>query len=183
MNVATQNPPAAAQERKSRMTLSISPDKEFKPGGPILTEADADVIKAFAGKGMSGFARQGDLVELHKRIAEKFGTLPKEFSAHTDQAHKAIQSRLETLEGGLGKVETSLNGLEAALRIELAPALSAVITQTLAEQTPKPRGGLRRGVGFLLIAGASLAVGAYFHAELNALWREAQTALAAYLPK
>lgn len=165
------------------MTLSISPDKDFKPGGPILTEADADVIKAFAGKGMSGFARQGDLVELHKRIAEKFTALPKEFSVQTGQSHKALETQLEAVDGGLGKIETSLNGLEAALRIELAPALSAVITETLAAQAPRPKGGLRRMVGLVVIVGTSLALGAYFHAELTQGFAQAQTALAAYLPK
>ncbi len=157
MNIAT------PQDEKQRLNLDV-PEGEREPEPITLKDADLDRLRAHLGQGLGGFARQGDIVELHKRIGEKFEKLPLELSS-SDQARAAeLRAEVESL-------QTALNSLEGALRIELAPMLQKTIADSLQSARTDRRGGWK--IGFAVLA--ALCVGA----GLGAAYQDAILAAAA----
>ncbi|WP_424987374.1 hypothetical protein [Microbulbifer sp. S227A] len=124
-----------------------------------LNEADIAMLHKTLGQGLAGFARQGDIVELHKRIGEKFEKLPGELNALDKETRDTLLARVEAL-------ETGLNSLEAALRIELPPLLTRTIDEAAREAIPRRRGGILKFFFLLFVAGGGVAIGAFYHAPI-----------------
>lgn len=129
------------------------------PRPATLSEADIALMHKSLGQGLSGFARQGDIVELHKRIGEKFEKLPPEIFALGQDHRESVLARIDAL-------ETSLNSLEAALRIELPPLLTRTITEATQQAAPRRRGVSLKFLLVLLFAGGGLILGAIYHAPI-----------------
>lgn len=129
------------------------------PRPATLNEADLAILHKSLGQGLAGFARQGDIVELHKRIGEKFEKLPPELFALGQEHRESVLSRIDAL-------ESSLNGLEAALRIELPPLLTQTIIEATQQAAPRRRGVFLKFLLMLLFTGGGLALGAFYHAPI-----------------
>lgn len=128
-----------------------------------LSRDEMLVLRKVLGSGMDGFSRQGDVLELHKRMSERFDRLPKQLAEAGTGDLAALSARLDTL-------ETSLNGLEGALRIELAPYLCTALEDLLAGRTEAP--ARRRWpwlAGVVLAAVAGLAIGVALHGAILTL--------------
>ncbi|SFT77660.1 hypothetical protein [Sedimentitalea nanhaiensis] len=139
---------AATQDEKQKLNLKM-PDGEGKPVPVALTDADLDRLRTHLGQGMGGFARQGDIVELHKRIGEKFESLPLALRSSGETQTAEIRAEFENL-------QSTLNSLEGALRIELAPMLEKSMIASLQAAQTKPRSSWK---GIVLVL-ATLCVGA-----------------------
>ncbi len=152
MNIATK------QDDKQTLNLNAT-DKKDDPVAVALKDAELDRIRAHLGQGMAGFARQGDIVELHKRIGEKFEQLPRELGAANQARASELRAEVETL-------QASLNSLEGALRIELAPMLQKSITETLQKTQPRGRGGAVAWLWAAAALCAGIGIGALYQQEL-----------------
>lgn len=150
-------------------TTEVS-EKEAPKPSVTLSQEDVTLLQNTLGTGLAGYARQGDIVELHKRIGEKFEKLPSEIS-NLDSAQK--QNLVERIEA----IESSLNGLEAAMRIELPPLLTQTISQAVHDTTQKRSSVLARGFWVLVLILVSAAVGAWFHKPLLELSAQVPTYL------
>lgn len=133
-----------------------------KPRVPF-SEAEIQALKKILGSGLGGFARQGDIVELHKRIGEKFGKLPSELNELLDGRDDPTP-RIEAVEVRLGRIETTLDSLEGALRIELAPALGDALRASLPQPPRRRRGTL---VTALICGVIGLLAGSLWHGPLT----------------
>lgn len=129
-----------------------------KPSATLSGE-DVALLQSALGTGLSGFARQGDIVELHKRIGEKFEKLPGELASLDAAKREDLLARVDA-------IETSLNGLEAAMRIELPPLLTQTVSDAVQSNAPKRSSGLSRLFWVLILACGSAALGAWFHEPL-----------------
>ena len=148
-------------EPNARINLSMSPgDKE---DAVTLSKSDVALIRNALGQGLGGYARQGDIVELHKRIGEKFSRLPEELGTAMELSSG---TRLDALDRRIGALEESLNGLEGALRIELAPFLGDTVEAAVKRHAPP---GPRRGRALMAIAllCAGLTAGVILHAPIS----------------
>lgn len=125
-----------------------------------LNEADVSMLHKTLGQGLTGFARQGDIVELHKRIGEKFEKLPDELKARDDEERALLMARVEAL-------ESSLNGLEAALRIELPPLLTRTVSEAAQSAVPRRNSPVLRVLTALFLACGGLALGAIYHQPIQ----------------
>lgn len=164
MNVASaETPDQSVQVDMAQDKPAPDARPQPKPGSQGAkpdTQPDLERMRAYLGQGLAGFARQGDIVELHKRMGEKFAALPEELADHVSRQNAPIMERLEEL-------ETALNRLEGALRIELPPMLSDVIATSVQDQAPRRRKGLRL-LGAIVLLALGVASGVIFQAELSA---------------
>lgn len=146
-------------------------------GAPVQPpRLSAAVLAQIAGalrQGEAPLAAQADLVALHKRIAEMFTTLNEGLG--TQAAQKASADRA-ALSARIDQLETAVNRMEGALRIEFEPVLKAAVAEAMAQAAPKPRRRWRAPLAALLLAAAALAAGAWWHDPLLAA---AETAAAA----
>lgn len=149
------------REPNARINLSMSPgDKE---DAVTLSKSDVALIRNALGHGLGGYARQGDIVELHKRIGEKFSKLPDELGSAMELSSG---TRLDALDRRIGTLEQSLNGLEGALRIELAPFLGDIIETAVKRHAPsRPRRG--RALMAIALLCAGLTAGVILHAPIS----------------
>ncbi|KIC18704.1 MULTISPECIES: hypothetical protein [unclassified Leisingera] len=175
---AAQPQTAQAQAAAARMEQPAqdkpqgnSQDKPVQP--PRLSNAVLAQISAALRQGGEPLAAQADLVALHKRIAEMFTTLNEGLGER--HAQKAAADRA-ALTARIDQLETAVNRMEGALRIEFEPVLKAAVAEALAQAAPPPR--RRRGLAAaaLLLGAAGLAAGVYWHAPLQEM---AQAAAAA----
>ena len=72
------NMPASSSHISSRIDLNGQPADPVQEKPATLAPADIEALQKTLGSGLAGFARQGDIVELHKRIGEKFEKLPQD---------------------------------------------------------------------------------------------------------
>ncbi|MBK0326690.1 hypothetical protein I5535_05215 [Rhodobacteraceae bacterium F11138] len=166
MNIAT------TQNHEQRVSVDPPKDENTKAPAPAtLTDSDLDRIRSHLGQGLGGYARQGDIVELHQRIGEKFEKLPLELGA-SDEARAAEQR------AGFENLQSTLNSLEGALRIELAPLLQKSITESLQTAQTKRRSGWKGIVLVLAALCVGTAIGAIFQDTVLALISQAGNAVA-----
>ena len=165
MNVATPTTPTDSP----RLNLTNPKDRPPPASAPSLSEADVEAVRKALSKGMSGYARQGDIIELHKRIGERFESLPARMHDLDKSNHDSILARVDQLNG-------TLNSLEAAVRIELAPLLSDVIAQAVAGGTRRPR-RLATLLALVCALVAGMAVGVLFQEPLADWSAQAQGAV------
>lgn len=164
----------ASQPRQPRINLTAETSVEAVP------EAEEKPAAAQpSNQGLAGFARQGDIVELHKRIGEKFARLPQEIATQIAAPQAAASARMDKIEARLDTLSTSLDGLEGALRIELAPYLSMAVAEAVRAQAPQHRRRSALWLPMALLVG--LVGGAVFHAPLARYAAEAEAALSPYL--
>jgi len=164
MNVAPENP--------SNRHVELSAGSEGSTVSPLLNEEVLVEIKTSLGQGMSGFARQGDIVELHKRIGEKFALLPEEVGKQFADAIKSTNDATAALQADIASVAKDLNGLEGAVRIELAPLIEEMVRNSVNAATlSRSRFPLVLGVLISLLVGT--VAGAYWQAELSSGFHDA----------
>ncbi|UWQ43744.1 hypothetical protein K3718_20275 (plasmid) [Leisingera aquaemixtae] len=186
---ATSEPAPSAQATSAQATsepapsepaqAQAAPDKPAPP--PRLSAAVlAQIAKALrqGGPDAPPLAAQADLVALHKRIAEMFTTLNDGLGAQA--AQKAAADRA-ALSARIDQLETAVNRMEGALRIELEPVLKAAVAEALAQAAPKPRRRWPRVMAAALALAGALAAGAWWHTPLLALADSAAPALAGWL--
>lgn len=155
MNMNLANPDQTPQGAEP-----VQKEKVEQPAlSATLNHEDVVLLQNTLGAGLTGYARKGDVVELHKRIGEKFEKLPGELSALGASDRNDMVSRIEA-------IENSLNSLEAALRIELPPLLTQTISDAVRDTMPKARSNLARIVWVLILVTAGLGLGAWFHQPL-----------------
>lgn len=163
----------ASQTIQPQVNLSISD----KAPGPQPSEMPAPQPTPVA----AGVARQSDLVELNRRISEKLAKLPQAVLAQGASARSEAMARIDTLESRIDSLGKTLDGLEGALRIELAPFLSAAVTEAVREQTPKRLRHNRFGLGLAALV-VGVAAGVIFHDQFLEGVDFLRDALAARLP-
>lgn len=139
-----------------------------------LTVADAQLLYKALVMNSAPVARRGDLVELNNRIVKLFTTLNtglgEQHMAKASEDRAALVARLD-------EMETSVNRMEGALRIEFEPLMRKAMEDVVSQHVSPPRRlGLMRGLLGGLMLAAMLALGAYFSDELQGL---AQMAIAA----
>ncbi|MEW2915375.1 hypothetical protein AB1A62_21850, partial [Leisingera sp. JC11] len=156
-------PAQATSEPASQAPPQEQQGKPVQP--PRLSNAVLAQIATVLRQGEVPLAAQADLVELHKRIVEMFTTLNEGLGER--QAQKAAADRA-ALTARIDQLETAVNRMEGALRIEFEPVLKAAVAEALAQALPRPR-RRRRGLAAaaLLLAAAGLAAGVYWHAPLQ----------------
>ena len=172
---AAARPPKPAPEARRRPAPEASVQSGTQSDAPSsaqsgarLGEADIAVLREGLGTGMTGYARQGDVIELHKRISDRFDKLP---AALAEQAAGTPDSTAEQMQA----IEGALNSLEGALRIELAPFLTKAVREEIS-RTEKPR-SLMRTTGLVVLAlGAGIAVGTLWNGEILALVQQLRAA-------
>lgn len=147
--------------------------EKVKQPSPSATLSHEDVVllQNTLGSGLSGYARKGDVVELHKRIGEKFEKLPSELS-------ELGVSHREDMITRINSIESSLNSLEAALRIELPPLLTQTVGDAVRDSMPKTGSNLLRFFWAAILASAGVSLGVWFHQPLLDLAAQLST----YLP-
>ncbi|MFC4671997.1 hypothetical protein ACFO5X_25845 [Seohaeicola nanhaiensis] len=161
------------QTTQPRIKLSVSEAER-----PATEAARPD--PAAQPQGLSGFARQGDLVELHRRIGEKFAKLPQELAEQIREPPVAVTGGLKQIDTRLEALAASLDGLEGALRIELAPYLGKAVSAAVRESAGRRPGrwrGLWLGLG--LIGG--VAIGTVWHAAIERQAAGVQARVSPYL--
>lgn len=157
---------AADTKKTIQSRINLSEPVSGQKVTSMLNEADVKVLREGLGKGLSGYARQGDLVELYNRLLERLepaqaegAETPSEEGASVPQAtHQELDRLLERMHS----VEEGVTGLEGALRIELAPFLGQVVQEAIAETRPQTRTGWTTGLCALVALGAGLTAGAVF---------------------
>ncbi|SES39035.1 hypothetical protein SAMN04490244_1154 [Tranquillimonas rosea] len=141
--------PSQTDEDETGIDTAAHPEEGAVAAGERrLSEADLTALRGSLGKGLSGFARQGDIVELHKRVGEMFDRLPARMGETLEAREAAAAARLEAMEG-------AVNGLEGAVRIELGPMVRDAVAEALAAE----RRPARRRLGAALTVLAALALG------------------------
>lgn len=164
-----------------------SPELKAEPRRPaVLGDADIAVLREGLGKGMSGYARQGDILELYNRLADQLEKIEKispaadaAQAAQVAQASGAEQSaalRAE-LQGRLKEIETTLSGLEGALRIELAPFLEKAVQEAVKAGQPPQRRRWASSLVFGLTLAAGLVLGVVFYDAILSFVSQAQVRL------
>lgn len=148
----------------------------------VLSEADIVLLRDGLGKGMSGYARQGDILELYNRLAEQLDKLPASAETGTDDKERAreaeqIAALRRELRERLKGVETSLAGLEGALRIELAPFLEKAVREATQTGQPQRRRGWKTGMTVLLALAAGVVLGAVYCESILSIASLAQARL------
>lgn len=162
-------PLEAGPVKQQAAALALDEDK------PTLTAADAQMLyKAFV-MNSAPVARRGDLVELNNRIVKLFTTLNtglgETHMAKANEDRAALVARLD-------EMETSVNRMEGALRIEFEPLMRKAIEDVVSRHAkPTRRVGPIRGFFQALILVAVLCLGAYFSDEIQGLAQVAVTAL------
>lgn len=153
----------------AKSTETTNPDVSSSPVGdskkavgdskkaPHLDKADIAILRKELGSGMNGYARQGDVIELLKRVNERFDNLPEALDKLGAGQPGELKDQHGELKDQLRTIEDSLNGLEGALRIELAPFLSSALREEL-NQTLSPKRSWRNEflMTLALIAGVSI---------------------------
>ncbi|MDU9007125.1 hypothetical protein [Sedimentitalea todarodis] len=152
------NLPKSDQTPKGVDPVQKETAKQPSPSA-TLSQEDVVLLQNTLGSGLSGYARKGDIVELHKRIGEKFEKLPGEISELSVSQREDMITRINAM-------ETSLNSLEAALRIELPPLLTQTIGDAVRDTMPKSRSNLARIFWMVVLVSAGLGLGAWFHQPL-----------------
>lgn len=180
-----------APERKgSHSLLQPGPEKQADPGRAkeqveqvpaSSAEADMQRLRQLLTEGEPALARRADLAELHKRIVSLFETLNhgvgEMYAAKAEQDRTVLSERIDGL-------ETAVNRMEGALRIEFEPVMREALSQVVAEhqETRNPsRWGRVLGGVFVLAAG--LAVGTVFHEEIQQNVADLETYLSSILFK
>lgn len=162
MNIATQEKNEAGVDPAKPVEQDLEPR--------LLTSADIEALREILGTGLGGFARQGDIVELHKRIGEKFERLPSELSVLEAASLEKMQTQLD-------EIETSLNGLEGALRIELAPFLGQIVKDAASATQPRATGRWTARLGVLAMLFAAVAAGAIYSDDILTYAAQARATL------
>lgn len=139
------------------ITISIpeaAAKSEAKPEAATRTKPD-----------LSGAARQADIAELNRRVTDRLAKLPREFAAQTAKSQAEANARIDKLEAQLETLGSTLDGLEGALRIELAPYLGTAVAEAVKESAPQHA---RRKGGALAIVGllVGLGLGAGLHGPI-----------------
>ena len=168
---------AQAAPRDTGGSTKAEPQPETDPDQPPrLTESVLAQIAAAMRQGEAPLAARDDLVALHNRIAEMFTTLNDglgaQYTGKAEADRTALSARIDQL-------ETAVNRMEGALRIEFEPVLKAALTEALAQAAPKPRHRWRGPFAALLLAIAALAAGAWWHTPLLEAARDAAAILEA----
>lgn len=132
---------------------------------PRLTQADADLLYQAFVSHKTPLARQADMIELHNRLVKMFATLNEGLTAA--QVGKAAEDR-KMLVGRLDELETAVNRMEGALRIEFEPVIRTALQDVVAAQMAPARQPLRRAGRILAILAIGLALGAVFEKPIRA---------------
>lgn len=133
------------------------------PPEPKITKADAQFLQSVLVEGEQAIARQRDMVEMHKRIVSMFSTL--KIGLSEQHAKKASEDRAALVQK-LNKMESSVNGLEGALRIEMAPQLEQMLEVALDRRVPREKQRRFGLLGILMASIVSLAAGARYSVEI-----------------
>lgn len=139
----------------------VNPNTSFEPKQPDLKlgEADALFLRNRLLDGEKALARQQDLVELHKRMVAMFATLNTGLGEQQDK--KASQDR-EILSAKLDEMNRSVNGMEAAFRIELAPTIEKILHDALRSQAVAKRSFWKSSYVFVLALALGVAIGVIY---------------------
>jgi hypothetical protein len=163
--------PAKAPEEAAKPATpaqnSAQPAKEG-PANQVVaprafTEADLVAFKRFLLTGQQPVTTRGDLVEMHKRFVQMFETLNKGigemYVAKAEKDREALSERLDVM-------ESAVDRMEGALRIEFEPALRAAMADVIAESSQAKRRWVR---GTLIVSALILGgilVGALFQGPI-----------------
>ena len=157
------------------ITISIPEARPSEPSGP-------DTLGTPRQKpDLSGAARQADIAELNRRISERLAKLPKEFATQAAKSQAEANARLGKLEERLDQLGTTLDGLEGALRIELAPYLGTTVAEAMKDHAPRYARRRRGGIAILFLI-LGLALGAGFHGPLLGQASAATDLILSHLP-
>lgn len=124
-----------------------------------LSEADALFLRNRFLEGEKAFACQKDLIELHKRVVTMFATLNTGLGEQ--QGKKASKDR-EVLVARLDEMARSVNGIEATLRIELAPMIEKIVDEALAAKVTPARSLWKPLLGLFLATVSGVSIGIAF---------------------
>jgi hypothetical protein len=157
------------------ITISIPEARTTEQSGPDTQDMSRQKPD------LSGAARQADIAELNRRISERLAKLPKEFATQSAKSQAEANARIDKLETQLDRLGTTLEGLEGALRIELAPYLGTTVAEAMKDHAPR---SVRRGRGGIAILFLMLgvALGAGFHGPLLGQASAATDLILSHLP-
>lgn len=131
---------------------------------PELTKADAQILHGALVKGDQAIARQTDIIELHKRIVAMLTTLNTGLGEQ--QVKKAAEDRTALVKK-LEKIELGVNGMEAVLRIEMAPQLERMLDEAFARHMPKQKPLRARMLVIIAAVCTGLVIGAAYSEQLK----------------
>ena len=150
-------------ELKAKSDFTSPPATPADPfaaiGGAGTIEVELRKFYAQLTTGDDALAKRKDLTELHKRIVAMFTTLNQ--GLVDSQAAKALEDRTQLIER-LDHVERAVNSMEGALRIELEPLVTNIVTSVVSKTGDKSHAS--RMPSSLIVLGICLAIGfgAYF---------------------
>lgn len=134
------------------------------PRRPMLTKDDVAALHAGLLRGDHAIAQRRDLGELHRRTVEMFNTLKDDViasrTAETSAQGEKLAVRLE-------QVSKSVDSIDGAIRIELAPMIQSMIREVVQDSLPVAKAKSRRGLW--LVAGLifGIVIGTVFAAHLT----------------
>lgn len=135
------------------------------PRRPMLTKEDVAALHAGLLRGDHALAQRRDLGELHRRTVEMFNMLKEDVIA-SKAADNSAQG--EKLAVRLEQVSKSVDSIDGAIRIELAPMIQSMIRDVVAERLPVAKTKNRRGLWLALGLVCGIGIGTVFAAELSA---------------
>jgi hypothetical protein len=139
-----------------------------------LRDSELRKLLAALTRGDEALARRKDLTELHKRVVAMFTTLNQ--GLVDTQLNKALEDRAQLVER-LDQIERSVNSMEGALRIELEPLLKSIVTGAIEKsESGSPRNRANSAMIWVSLC-AALILGAYFSAEIAAVFNQVLSAL------
>jgi hypothetical protein len=129
-----------------------------------LTQAEATELQRMLTGGEMPLARQHDVVELHNRIVKMFTTLNEGLGG--TMARKAQQDR-NALSLRMDELESAVNRMEGALRIELEPMLRKVVEESVHQKVGSARFGRGRALMVVALVLTALTCGVAFHDSIT----------------
>jgi len=149
---------------EAEVTVQMPPRAQPQPG-PRLQDEDLRMLRQALLSGEDALARRSDLVELHKRFVQMFETL----NTGLGDMHAArAQADRDALSARIDAMETAVNRMEGALRIELEPVLRQTFAESLAETQAVQTPHRKRSLWLVAALVAGLTLGTVFHTPLSA---------------
>lgn len=164
MNQMTKQPDMHEQPLEAAQVEPKQKNPALEEEKATLNAADAQLLYKALVLNSAPVARRGDLVELNNRIVKLFTTLNTGLGEQ--QKAKAAEDRA-ALVARLDEMETSVNRMEGALRIEFEPLMRKAM-EDVVQQHVKTRksSGVLRGLVWIFTLATALGLGAYFGDEL-----------------
>lgn len=130
------------------------------PKTPYLSNEDARQLKTALIAGDDPMAKRSDLVAMHKRLVEMNTTLGQGLN---EAMAKQADATRKSVDGRIGNLEKSVNSIEGALRIELAPLLDRMVAEAVEARTPPARRPVRTTLAAVALIVVGVAIGTQFH--------------------